>query len=250
MSVYKEGAEDSFTYDGRTWLINPFFERSADLPIVRVPVKDLEWVLKHDTPKPDRVRAADVSKPIMFTRDPKWGLVAIDGLHRLQKAVNLHLGTLPGREIPQQWFNEIPTISTEGFTSRYTVLGISPEAAAKYLESIGAVEPFMSAAVQPYSGPVRRLYYAAMDGDIIMGLCILQNHTRYSAGVWVPPQHRNLGVARLLLNDLRVDSITVNTDNLDGQRFLDHMGFHSEGGTSKYQVWVRYLPCTQGMVYS
>lgn len=242
MSGYREGPDSTFTSNGRTWPLDPFLKRSESLPIVPVPVKDLQWVLDHSHPDPHRVRAADVRVPILYTRDPKWGLVAIDGLHRLQKAVQQRLKFLPGREIPPEWFDEFPQVSLESAAGRYTVCKITPEQAQNCLLTWDwAIPPTGHPQLYNTQQQALRLYYAALDGDQIVGVCILMNHSRYSPGVFVDPRYGRQGIGRLLLDDLKVDCITVPTNAKAARGFVEHLGFHTEGGTDQYQVYVRHL---------
>ncbi len=87
-TVYKEGPTSTATHLGKTYLVDDLIKRSLSSPIIKFPVKDLTWVFQYDTPRPDRVAKADLSHPILVTKDGnRW--VAIDGLHRLKKAQEL-----------------------------------------------------------------------------------------------------------------------------------------------------------------
>lgn len=107
---YAEGPESTFTHLGKQYLLDDFITRAIKLPIVQVPINKLKWNLTYATPDPKRVAAADTTTPILFTIDPKWGYVVIDGTHRLTKAIREHRSFILGRQIPQSWFNDIPSI--------------------------------------------------------------------------------------------------------------------------------------------
>lgn len=94
--VYQEEDSSEFTHNGTIYNLNKVLRQSASSPVVQVPVKDLDWVLDYDIPNPDRVRSADLKAPILVTRSA-GRLVAIDGLHRLKKAVDEGVTHLPGR---------------------------------------------------------------------------------------------------------------------------------------------------------
>lgn len=86
--AYKEGPSSTVSHLGKTYLVDDLISKSLSSPVVRIPVKDLEWVFAYDTPRPERVLKADPSVPIIVTK-AQGRLVAIDGLHRLKKAQEL-----------------------------------------------------------------------------------------------------------------------------------------------------------------
>lgn len=107
---YQEGSQSTFTHNGREYPLDAFLERAADLPIQVFQVKDLEWMLKGERPDPKRVTAASLEYPILVTDEPTYGLVSIDGFHRVAKAKNEKRQTIEGRLIPPEWFDEIPSL--------------------------------------------------------------------------------------------------------------------------------------------
>lgn len=94
--LYQEEKTSTFTHDGVEYSLNKVLKLVDDKSVTDYDVSDLKWVLKHTTVERDRVEAADLSKPILVT---KWEdkLVAIDGAHRLTKAVEDDVKTLPGK---------------------------------------------------------------------------------------------------------------------------------------------------------
>ena len=92
--VYQEHHSDTFTLDKKQYPINKYLRQGASKSTVMMPVSELEWVLKYDTPDPVRLEKADLSAPLLVTRwQDKW--VAVDGLHRLTKAVKTGVRELP-----------------------------------------------------------------------------------------------------------------------------------------------------------
>lgn len=63
--------------------------------IVNVEVSKLIWVLPYTQVDQTRLKQADVTKPILVYDDKKYGLTAIDGAHRLVKAVNSGMKQIP-----------------------------------------------------------------------------------------------------------------------------------------------------------
>ena len=88
--------EGSFTHDGVEYDIKKAFNIAKDKNKRSFKVKDLEWVLKHDTPDKTRKDKADLSAPIMVAKDKKGRLTTVDGLHRLAKAVELKKSSIEG----------------------------------------------------------------------------------------------------------------------------------------------------------
>jgi hypothetical protein len=96
LELYQEELGSSFECDGKLYDINALFMLTEDLPVLYFPVSLLTWVLEWDTPDPERLAIADVTVPILVS---KYGddLLAVDGLHRLTKAVELGMDTIPGK---------------------------------------------------------------------------------------------------------------------------------------------------------
>lgn len=116
MSIYQEGKDSTFTHNGKTWPLDPFLARAAKLPVKKVPADRLRWNLDlagpADSATVERIRKADTSIPILYTIDPKWGYVVVDGWHRLNKVLLVeHKNAVLGKEIPQSWFKEISPVS-------------------------------------------------------------------------------------------------------------------------------------------
>ena len=97
MSKYRE-EQSTFTHEGKKYSINKVLEQVEDKPIVKVPVKELSWILEYTNPDPIRVMNADVTTPILV-HGLKGKLVAVDGTHRLKKALELELDWLPARRV-------------------------------------------------------------------------------------------------------------------------------------------------------
>lgn len=99
--LYQEHRGSSFTHDGNRYDLNKVLRLVAKEEIKRYAVSSLKWVLKYTTVDPERVTKADTKKPILVTRW-KGRLVAIDGAHRLTKAVNMGLTDVPARYVTHE----------------------------------------------------------------------------------------------------------------------------------------------------
>lgn len=94
--LYQEEPGSSFENDGKEYDINIVFQHMDSKPYSYYKVSDLEWVLKYDTPDPDRVRDADLDVPLLIGYYYNQ-FVVLDGLHRLTKAVNEGVKFLKGK---------------------------------------------------------------------------------------------------------------------------------------------------------
>lgn len=101
MSRHYTEENSTFASDGKTYNLSTLFLLTRETPIQEIEVSKLTWVLAYDRPRPDRVHRADLSAPIMVTTYKGQELV-IDGLHRLQKAVNENKKTLPYKRVSDE----------------------------------------------------------------------------------------------------------------------------------------------------
>lgn len=92
--IYQEEDDSEFTSNGKRYNLNKVLRDNAHVPITQIPVKDLKWVLKYDKANSERVKKADITTPLLVT---KWQgkYVAVDGLHRLTKAVQRGVEMVP-----------------------------------------------------------------------------------------------------------------------------------------------------------
>ena len=109
----------SFTHDGVRYSMPKALSRSHKKKTRSFRVSDLSWVLKYDTPSPARVRKADLSAPILVARDKKGRLTAVDGLHRLSKAVQEGNSALPGKYLSQADLRMIKSASQVAFEAGF-----------------------------------------------------------------------------------------------------------------------------------
>lgn len=101
IELYQEHRGSTFTHDGHKYDLNKVLKAVEDTDIEKFKVSELKWVLKHTDVDEDRVDAADKSKPILVT---KWKgkLVAVDGAHRLTKAVRSGDNEIRGKLVTQK----------------------------------------------------------------------------------------------------------------------------------------------------
>ena len=93
---YVEGPTSTFTHDKQKYSVDKAIATVATKRTIQLAVKDLVWIFKYVEPSPERTRIADPSVPVLVT---KWRgkLVVVDGLHRLQKAQEQGLETIPAK---------------------------------------------------------------------------------------------------------------------------------------------------------
>lgn len=106
---YSEGPHSTFQHDGSLYSVDKALEVAADFPVVQIPVKDLAWVLRHAAPDKARVEVADPRHPMLVTY---WnGLpVAVDGLHRLAKALEEGLTHVPAKVLSTEHLSQAHAI--------------------------------------------------------------------------------------------------------------------------------------------
>lgn len=85
----------SLTHDGIIYDINAVFAIAETKATTRLPLSKLDWVLEYDKPTPSRVAAADTDVPVIVAFDKTGRYTVIDGLHRLAKAKEKGLSSLP-----------------------------------------------------------------------------------------------------------------------------------------------------------
>lgn len=94
--LYQEGPESTFTHDGTEYSVDAAIRMADDYEPVTLEVADLEWVLDYDTPVPGRDEFVDKTIPILCTV-LDGHIVVVDGLHRLQRAIDDGDETIPAK---------------------------------------------------------------------------------------------------------------------------------------------------------
>lgn len=241
--TYQEGKDSTFTHNGKEYYIDPFLKRAEHLPVKSVPMSRLEWNVLDCKPDPERVKTADINYPILYTIDPKWGYVVVDGLHRLTKAYQMGKQSIKGKEIPQKWFDEIGTISMEDESNpSYTVGQVTREQAFEWLSqhSQQRPEPMLQDSYSAGGTGVDRVYAFAYQGDEIVGYASLLNGQRYLIDMFVPEPLRGKGIGRQLVDSLLVDLVVVRKHQEDVIAFLKATGFSLENDFVNTQVYRKY----------
>lgn len=98
---YSEGIGDSFTHRGIRYDINKVFELAEKIKIEQIPTNKLSWILEHDVPDPKRLKTADYKYPLLVSLEDGV-YYTVDGLHRLTKAVDDEVLSLPCKLISKQ----------------------------------------------------------------------------------------------------------------------------------------------------
>ena len=101
-TIYQEEDDSYFVHDGVWYHLNTVLKLSADLPVVKIAVTDLKWLLDKPTKEDiERADRSDTGCPILVT---KWNgkVVTLDGYHRLIKAVRGGEEFLPGKRVSKE----------------------------------------------------------------------------------------------------------------------------------------------------
>lgn len=94
IELYQEPKGGSFTHDKIKYNINIILKLVDKDPISYFKIADLKWILSEDDAV--RIKKADLNAPLLMTIwNHKW--VILDGVHRLQKAINEKVDLLPGK---------------------------------------------------------------------------------------------------------------------------------------------------------
>lgn len=97
MNAYQE-ENSTFESNGVYYDLNKILQAVADQPIEYIDVTKLKWVLEFDEPQQDRLDKADLATPILVTKYQGREL-AVDGLHRIARAVRDKVKQLPYRRV-------------------------------------------------------------------------------------------------------------------------------------------------------
>lgn len=98
MAIYQEEEGGTFESNSEVYDLNAILKSVAEEPIEMISVSKLKWVLEYCTPDEKRVEAADLSAPLLVTKDGGKELT-VDGLHRLTRAVRENVTELPYRRV-------------------------------------------------------------------------------------------------------------------------------------------------------
>lgn len=95
---------DTFTHNDNDYDLKKLEGLIKDNPIKQYKVADMTWVFEYDDPMadgPERIKTADIEQPIIVI---KWynKLVPLDGVHRLKKAEDAGIKTLPGKMVSKE----------------------------------------------------------------------------------------------------------------------------------------------------
>lgn len=102
--LYQEEKDSTVTHAGIEYSVNKLLADSEDSEVSDIEVSKLEWIIDGDKPVDSqgntltRMKDADITKPILITKwKGKW--VVLDGIHRLLKAKDEKIATLPCKKI-------------------------------------------------------------------------------------------------------------------------------------------------------
>lgn len=91
---YSEEPGGTFTHDGLEYYLNPLLSLTRNYPVNNFSTDSLKWIL--DDNDDIDVDYADTSIPVLIARW-KDKFVVIDGYHRLKKAIQNGMDTIPGK---------------------------------------------------------------------------------------------------------------------------------------------------------
>jgi hypothetical protein len=86
--------DNSFTHDGRQYDLAKVRVLTRSEPAFFLPISQLLWVLKWDTPDPERVKKAKFRYPLLVSKY-KGKYCVVDGLHRLERYRQKKITAIP-----------------------------------------------------------------------------------------------------------------------------------------------------------
>jgi hypothetical protein len=95
---------NTFTHDDKEYNLTKLNKVIKDNPVEPIAISKLIWIFKYDDPdedQPERIKTANINVPIIVIKWEKQ-LVVLDGLHRLKKASDRGLKTLPARMVTKE----------------------------------------------------------------------------------------------------------------------------------------------------
>lgn len=110
--VHGGAPEHPFAF-GSNYDIECVRARVHDRPVEHVRVSELSWILSgaprgyfDDPHERSRVQSADLNIPLLLTRDDRLGIVTLDNIHKLQRAVETGACIIPAKFIPTVELNQ------------------------------------------------------------------------------------------------------------------------------------------------
>jgi len=165
---YREGG--SFTHDGTEYDLDAALAAADGLPIINLPVEQLNWVLDHDTPDPARQAAADLNAPVLVAPDASGRPTVVDGLHRLARAEEEGRTHLPSRVLPSDQLGQAKMGSAiwPAFDDELRKLGAATHIEKRLKARAPGVDagviPAIEAAANARSLDKKRTYHAPLKG--------------------------------------------------------------------------------------
>jgi hypothetical protein len=96
-----EAPDDTFTHDSLIYDLSKVRVLVRPDKAFLLPIKELLWVLNHDTPDEDRIFHAKFRYPLLVTKwRGKWTVV--DGLHRLERYRRKGITVIPVKNVSAQ----------------------------------------------------------------------------------------------------------------------------------------------------
>ncbi len=95
--MYQESNSSTLTHDGKRYDLNTILKCVDKNNITKVAVSDIIWILPYTTVDPKRLEKVDLKAPLLLTLSKENKVAVIDGAHRLTKAVNENVSSLPAK---------------------------------------------------------------------------------------------------------------------------------------------------------
>lgn len=103
--LYQEENSSVVEHNGKTYRVNDLLKSTENSKVTKYNVSELQWMLSYTKLDKKRISKANLKYPILVTKLDDQ-LVVIDGAHRLSKAVDEKIKTLPGKLVTQKQLDD------------------------------------------------------------------------------------------------------------------------------------------------
>lgn len=118
LEKYIESESSSFTHNNRKYKVNDLIKLSTKYKTKKYKVNDLKWILKYSKPEENRKIKPDLSTPLILT---SYGdkILILDGLHRLNYAIENNIDMVLGKFIPESEINKLKSKPNNKYVYHY-----------------------------------------------------------------------------------------------------------------------------------
>lgn len=107
---YQEGIHSTFTHNGTEYYVDALLRLVEGRDVSTVSLSKIDWILDLAEVSEERVSQADLSVPIIVLTTKRWGLVVLDGTHRVAKAKREGVRELPALFLTEEDMKQLKPV--------------------------------------------------------------------------------------------------------------------------------------------